>query len=215
MSKKNKYSEGQLVDTFKLNRIVEYQTPRMSQWLSVETPTFSMPEQYIFDKALTKAIKNIGGWNEEDLKMKFISDILPLGHLEDNGRFMTYFEKSLSGIVEGIALSVKSDFMVAAGVLDYPKQPYFHFQEYKPSKNPSGDSMAQLLEAMLIAQEKNKNGKLIYGCEVIGRNWNFVVMEGRDYCISASYDSVNREDLLKIIAILRKFRMTLETELLS
>ena len=215
MAKKNKYSEGQLVDTFKLNRIVEYQTPRMSEWLSVETPTFSMPEQYIFDNALTKAIKNIGGWNEEDLKMKFISDILPLGYLEDNGRFMTYFEKSLSGIVEGIALSVKSDFMVAAGVLDYPKQPYFHFQEYKPSKNPSGDSMAQLLEAMLIAQEKNKNGKPIYGCEVIGRNWNFVVMEGKDYCISASFDSVNREDLLKIIAILRKFRVILETELLG
>ena len=175
MARRIKYSEGQLVDTFKLNRIAEYQTEQMKDWLNVETPSFNIPEQYIFDNALTKAIKNISGWNEEDLKMKFISDILPLGHLEDNGRFMTYFEKSLSAVVEGISLSVKTDFMVAAGVLDYPKHPYFHFQEYKPSKNPSGDSMAQLLEAMLIAQAKNKNGKPIYGCEVIGRNWNFVI----------------------------------------
>lgn len=215
MAKKVSYSEGQLVDMFKLNRIVEYKTERMTHWLNVEPPIFTIPEQYIFDKAITNAIKNISGWNEEDLKMKFISDILPLGHLEDNGRFMTYFEKSLSGVVEGIALSVKTDFMVAAGVLDYPKQPYFHFQEYKPSKNPSGDSMAQLLEAMLIAQIKNKNGKPIYGCEVIGRSWNFVVMDGKSYCISPSFDSVNREDLLTIIAILRKFKVILEAELLN
>ena len=187
----------------------------MKDWLNVETPSFNIPEQYIFDNAPTKAIKNISGWNEEDLKMKFISDILPLGHLEDNGRFMTYFEKSLSAVVEGISLSVKTDFMVAAGVLDYPKHPYFHFQEYKPSKNPSGDSMAQLLEAMLIAQAKNKNGKPIYGCEVIGRNWNFVILQDKDYCLSPSFDSINREELLKIIAILRKFRMILETKLLS
>jgi hypothetical protein len=214
MAKKNKYSEGQIVDMFKLNRIVEYQTPRMKDWLNVDMPEFNIPEQYIFDNALNKAIKNIGGWNEEDLKMKFISDILPLGHLEDNGRFMTYFEKSLTGVVDGISLSVKCDFMVAAGVLDYPKNPYFHFQEYKPSKNPSGDSMAQLLEAMLLAQVKNKNDKPIYGCEVVGKNWNFVVMEGKNYCISSSYDSVNRDELLKIIGILRKFRVILETELL-
>ncbi len=214
MAKKNKYSEGQIVDMFKLNRIVEYQTPRMIDWLNADMPTFTIPEQYIFENALSRAIKNIGGWNEEDLKMKFISNILPLGHLEDNVGFMTYFEKSLSGIVAGISLSVKSDFMVAAGVLDYPKHPYFHFQEYKPSKNPSGDSMAQLLEAMLIAQAKNNNGKPIYGCEVIGKNWNFVILENRDYCISPSFDSVNREELLKTIGILRKFRAILESELL-
>ena len=215
MAKKNQYSEGQLIDMFNLNRIVGHQTEGMKHWLTTEPIEFGIPEQYIFDKALSKAIKNIAGWNEEDLKMKFISDILPLGHLEDNGRFMTYFEKSLSGVIEGIALSVKSDFMVASGVLDYPKNPYFHFQEYKPSKNPSGDSMAQLLEAMLLAQAKNNNGKPIYGCEVIGKNWTFVILQGKDYCISSSYDSVNREELLKIIAVLRKFRFILETELLG
>ena len=68
---------------------------------------------------------------------------------------------------------------------------------------------------MLIAQSLNKNGKPIYGAEIIGQNWKFVIMHGRDYCISRSFDSIDREDLLDIVAILRKFRYILETELLD
>ena len=75
--------------------------------------------------------------------------------------------------------------------------------------------MAQLIEAMLLAQEKNQNGKPIYGAEIIGRNWSFVIMQGREYCISPAYDSIKRGELLEIIAILRKFRHILETELLD
>ena len=101
---------------------------------------------------------------------------------------------------------VKSDFMYAKGVLDVFKTPYFHFQEYKPHKNPTGDSMAQLLQAFLIAQEKNKNGKPLYGVDIIGKQWSFVTMEGKDYCISKAFDSVDESDLLIIIAVLRKFK---------
>jgi hypothetical protein len=147
--------------------------------------------------------------------MKFISQILPLGELVDNGRFMTFFEKSLSGLVENVKLSVKTDFMVASGTLSYHKKPYFHFQEYKPQINPTGEPMAQLLEAMLLAQSKNQNGKPIYGCEVVGRNWTFVILEAKEYAVSKAFDSIDREDLMKIIAILRKFRQILETELLE
>ncbi len=38
-------------------------------------------------------------------------------------------------------------------------------------------------------------------------------MDGKDYCVSNSYEATDREDLLKIIAILRKFREILETRL--
>ena len=147
--------------------------------------------------------------------MKFISQILPLGHLDDNNHFMTYYEKPLSGEIDGIKLSVKTDFMVAKGVLDFHQNPYFHFHEYKPQGNPTGDPMAQLLSAMLLAQEKNNNGKPIYGAEIMGQNWKFVVLQGREYCVSRSYDSIEMISLLEIIAILRKFRYILETELLD
>jgi hypothetical protein len=138
-----------------------------------------------------------------------------LGNLNDDDKVVGYFDKTISATVEGIPLVVKSDFMLAMGVLDVFESPYFHFQEYKPRKNPSGDPMAQLLEAFLIAQVKNKNGKPLYGIEIIGKQWAFVIMEGKAYCISKAFDAVDRSDLLMIIAILRKFRHILETRLMD
>jgi len=209
------HSEADLIEMFQLERLVKTQTSRMQSWLTAEPATFDAVEQANFDKIYNNAVDKIAGWSEEDLKMKFISYVLPLGHLEDNGRFLTYFEKTISATIEGHYLSTKTDFMVATGILDKPKKPYFHFQEYKPHKKPTGDSMAQLLEAMLIAQHENKNEKPIYGCEIVGKNWNFVVLEDKSYCVSKTYDCTEKEELLKIIAILRKFRHILETELLD
>ena len=209
------WREGDMITTFNLNRIVLTQTPLMMEWLDVDMPELNMGEQYIFDKDLKKAQKSIVGWNEEDLKMKFISTILELGYLMDDEDVIGYFDKIISATVENIKLTVKSDFMLATGVLDVFKTPYFHFQEYKPYKNPSGDSMAQLLEAFLIAQEKNKNNKPLYGVDIMGATWRFVIMEGKDYCISKAFDSVDRAGLLTIIAILRKFKHILETRLLE
>ncbi len=54
----------------------------------------------------------------------------------------------------------------------------------------------------------------MYGIEVVGKQWTFVIMEGKEYCISKSYDSLDKEDLLKIIAILRKFKHILFTRLM-
>ena len=74
--------------------------------------------------------------------------------------------------------------------------------------------MAQLLEAFLIAQVTNKNSLPLYGVDIVGKQWQFVTMEAKSYCISKTFDAVDEEDLLKIIAILRKFRFILETRLL-
>ena len=208
------WREGELIDTFHLNRIITSQTPLMQEWLDVQMPELNVGEQYMFDKDLTKAQKNIVGWSEEDLKMKFISTILELGHLTDDDIAIAYFDKIISATVENINMTVKSDFMLAKGTLNVFKMPYFHFQEYKPQLNPSGEPMAQLLQAFLIAQEKNEHTKPLYGAEVIGANWRFVTMEGKDYCISKNFDSVDKLDLLTIIAILRKFRYILETRLM-
>ncbi|MDZ7876574.1 MAG: hypothetical protein U5L45_02840 [Saprospiraceae bacterium] len=75
--------------------------------------------------------------------------------------------------------------------------------------------MAQLLQAFLIAQEKNKNNKPMYGVDIIGANWRFITMEGKDYCISKSFDAIDKTDLLIILAVLRKFRFILQTRLLD
>jgi len=75
--------------------------------------------------------------------------------------------------------------------------------------------MAQLIEAFLIGQAKNKDGMPMYGLEIVGKQWSFVVMEGKTHCISKSFDCTDKEDLLQIIAVLRKFKEILETHLLA
>ena len=104
--------------------------------------------------------------------------------------------------------------MLAKGILDMPTAPYFHFQEWKKQKDPTGDPVPQLIEAFLIAQEVNKNDKPLYGCTITGKFWDFFIMEHKTYCISKSYDCTDPQDLLQIIAILRKFVEILETRLL-
>ncbi len=208
------WREAELIQKFQLHRILEQPSPLLEEWLTVEMPVFTIVEQYIFDTNLLKAKKSLRSWSEEDLKVKFIGNILELGHLTDDDNVVGYFDKIISATVEGTYLTVKSDFMLAKGFLNVFETPYFHFQEYKPHLNPTGEPMAQLLEAFLIAQVKNNNQKPMYGVEIVGASWRFVVMEGKNYVISKTFDSIDKGDLLKIIAILRKFRWILETRLL-
>jgi hypothetical protein len=218
MAKKNKekqYSEAELIIAFGLHRFAgNASSPFLLEWIAAETE-LSISENELFENIYADAFENITGWQEEDLKMKFISYVLLLGHLTNNKRYHTYFEKTISANVEGLFLKTKTDFMIAKGVLNIPQVPYFHFQEYKPQINPTGEPMAQLLEAFLIAQTQNANKKPLYGCEVIGKQWTFVVMESKNYYVSKAYDCTEREDLLKIIAMLRKFKEILETKLLD
>ncbi len=105
--------------------------------------------------------------------------------------------------------------MLAKGIGDIAQIPYFHFQEYKISRKSPPEPMAQLIETFLIAQEKNKNGKPLYGVIIVGRSWQFVVMEAKKYAISTFYDATLKEELLQIVAILRHFKVILETTLLD
>ena len=208
------WTEAELVLQFNLNRIVEYQTPLMKEWLEVENPVFDVVEQSIFDTIYQRGVKNMSTWSEEDLKMKFITHVLDLGNLKDENGIVGYFDKLIWAKIEGIMLKVKSDFMLAKGFLDLHQNPYFHFQEYKPSKKPTGDPMGQLLEAFLIGQAKNEKPIPLYGVEIVGESWRFVVMEAKEYCVSPTFVATEKDDLLKIIALLRKFKHILITRLI-
>ncbi len=206
--------EAEIILLFNLKKIIGEKTPLMEEWLDVTPPIFNVGEQYIFDKKHKQVVQEIAGWSEEDLKIKFISDVIELGNMESGNGLVTFFDKTLSATVEGTLLNIKADFVMAKGLLNLIQKPYFHFQEYKPQINPKGEPMAQLLEAFLIAQVKNKDTEMpLYGVEAIGKQWSFVIMEGKEYCVSQMYDCTNKEHLLTIIAILRKYRWILETRL--
>ncbi len=206
--------EAELVLSFGLTRIVEYQTPLMQEWLDVQPPEFNVVEQFIFEDKYKEALTQIAGWSEEDLKMKFIAYIIDLGNLKAGNGLVTFFDKITEATVEGMKLKVKADFMMAKGLLNLLQVPYFHFHEYKPELNPTGEPMAQLLQSFLIAQVKNKNAQLpLYGVSMVGKHWTFIIMEGKTYCVSDTFSCTKKDDLLKIIAILRKFRWLLDTRL--
>lgn len=216
MAKAKEWKEAELMQHFQLKKIAGVQTPAMQEWLTTEEVIFTPFEATLFENTYQDGFENIAFWAEEDLKMYFISNILRLGGLmnKDNKGYVGLFEKKLSATVNQTKLTVRSDFMVAKGFKNIIEIPYFHFQEYKPQLNPTGEPMAQLLEAFLIGQTENQKEMPLYGCEVIGKIWTFVVMEGKTYCTSVSYDATKYDDLLKIIAILRKFKEILETRLL-
>jgi hypothetical protein len=63
-------------------------------------------------------------------------------------------------------------------------------------------------------QAINKNDKPMYGAYIIGRFWYFVTMEGKEYCVSKAFDSTEEVGLMQIIAVLRHFKVILETTLM-
>jgi hypothetical protein len=142
MAKRKEWKEAELILTFGLIKKQVYEpVPLMLEWQNIENPAFDALEQHFFDELLKKGIEGINGWSEEDLKMKFISLVLIVGKLTDGGRIVTFFDKKISGVIEGIPMTVKSDFMVAKGLMDLYQTPYFHFQaggvpQYKPQKTP-------------------------------------------------------------------------------
>jgi len=216
MARQNKiriWSEAELIDTFGLQKI-KRPTPLMQEWLNAQT-IFNEAEKTLIQQLCNEALENIEAWAEEDLKMNFIAFVIRLAGLKATQTIRTFYDKTIFATVEGIFLKTKTDFMIAKGILDLAKNPYFHFQEYKREKDPHGDPMAQLVEAFLIAQEINKNGKPLYGCCVVGRFWYFVIMEEKNYCVSMVYDCTDEKSLQQIIAILRKFEEVLLTRLID
>lgn len=216
MAKTKEWKEAELMLHFQLKKIAGIKTPSMQEWLTTTEPIFTAFEAELFESTYQDGFENIAFWAEEDLKIYFIANVLRLSGLmnRDNKGYVALFEKRLSATINQTKLAVRTDFLVAKGFKNIIETPYFHFQEYKPHLNPTGEPMAQLLEAFLIGQAENATAMPLYGCEVIGKQWTFVIMEGKTYCVSKTFDCTERADLLQIIAVLRKFKEILETRLL-
>jgi hypothetical protein len=205
-NKAKKYSEGEIAIAFNLIKL-ENISKTMLGWINnSKNPELDEFEQNLFAKIIKYAQNNIVSWNEEELKMYFIAYIIELANLKSTTYIRSFFERTIEAEVEGVFLKTKTDFMIAKGLLDIVQNPYFHFQEYKKEKDPHGDPLGQLLEAFLIAQAINNNGKPMYGAYIVGRHWYFVTMEDKQYCISKSFDSTQEDSLMTIIAVLRHFK---------
>lgn len=111
----------------------------------------------------------------EELKMLFISPIFRIANVNERGKLRTFFERSLSGKVNNIQISVVVDCMIATPTkASRPASPYFFLQDgpslrYKRTEGDThdrsvGPAEGQMLTAMILAQDMNADGYPLYGC---------------------------------------------------
>jgi hypothetical protein len=191
--------EPVLIETFNLERFYQ-STPLMDEWLAA-TGSLNEIDMSLLIEIQAKLIENADSWNEEELKMSFISMIIFLARFSKPIR--TYYDREVSAVIEGVDVNCKADMMLSKGIGEMIKTPYFFLHEYKREKKYSGDPVGQMLGGMLIGQAKNNNGKPIYGCYVQGRFWFFALLEGKKYIVSKGFDSSEKDDIQKVIFILR------------
>jgi hypothetical protein len=151
------------------------------------------------------------GWNEYELENKFISPVFMTAEFDD--RIIGYFlERNLKGVVGNYELSGIVDGMIAKGFRD-PDKPFFCMHEYKRSVDNDGQPDAQALAAMLVVQADENGRKPIYGLYIVGLIWNFIVLHGKEYCISKSYNAED-EEIFEIFGMLKALKHIIKTELM-
>ena len=178
---------------FTLNEIENAQT--LVDWIAMGTELSNFQNQsLIFHQKELKF--NLWNWNEQELSLHFIGPIVSLAEFSTT-TFNIFAQRNLAGIVNDIELSGKPDGIIAKGRRE-PEIPYFCFQaggvpQYKKELDPDGHPLPQVLGAMLVGQTLNKAQQPMYGCYIIGKMWTFVVLEGKNYCTSESYDATSDE----------------------
>jgi hypothetical protein len=144
-------------------------------------------------------------WNEDELKFMFISRLIGLvSFFSPNYKVFTQRPLSVKYNNGTQTTSGKIEFMLAKGK-QIPKKPFFFLHEYKQENRRDNDPLGQLLIAMIAAQVQNADNETLYGCFVSGRNWFFVLLEGKEYSVSKAYDASDN-DIYQIFAILLWFK---------
>lgn len=201
---KFQYNLGLLADSFNLNVVTDCE--HLNEWLN---SSFLLTEfeqkslDYLYEQVKTDGKY----WNEEELKIRFIGGLFAIAQIDVQDKIKVFYERPLSATIDNYSLNVVTDCLVATPLkFNTPNKPYFFLQEYKKGRGEAKDPEAQMLLAMLIAQEKNNDNLPLYGSYVIGSNLYFTTLIGKDYCSSRQFDATEKEDLLQIIFILRKLK---------
>lgn len=175
----------------------------LEDWLKMPQ-AFSEREKYDVPYLQERLIFNLLSWNEQELSLNFIGPLFGLINFSSK-KYNFFAERYISAKIGNYELSGEPDGMIASGFRS-PEVPFFAFQEYKKEKDPNGDPMAQTLAAMLVGQALNEKETPIYGCYVIGQNWSFMVLNGKEYAISGSYSAIQPNDIWDIVRILKSLK---------
>ncbi len=180
--------------------------PALGAWLNGPAEISDAERQTIafFQKHLTMSGYD---WNETELAYNFIGPMMGLADFVTK-QFNFFAERLFGGCVDDIEMSGKPDGMIASGFRE-PERPFFCFQEYKKQKDPEGDPAGQALAAMLVAQELNEYRHPIYGAYIIGADWYFMALQGKQYAVSTAYVAA-RDDVFDIFRILKVLKQLID-----
>ena len=199
-----------VLDAFALNRNTECEL--LDKWLSVPYE-FSKSDEIILETKRKHLVREGDGWNEEELKMRFLAFLFDIAQIDEPGKIKLFFERPMYAIINGYELNVVCYAMIATPKgIGKPKKPYFFLQEFKKQKN-SADAEGQMLIAMLIAQVENGDNNPVYGCWIQGRNWISTTLHQNTYCISKQLDAADKDDLHIIMCALKELKLIILKQL--
>jgi len=195
------WSRQDIADTFGLatNSNCQY----LDNWLNT-TIDLTTVEKETLTRLQNKLRANVDLWNEQELIIKFIALIMDMVDY-DNPQYKAFANRKLSGLIDGEEISGEVDLMIASGKYA-PKAPYFCLHEFKKEQGADNDPYGQLLIAMMTAAELNQTNKPVYGAFVIGRNWFFLTLKDRKYCISDEFVAT-RSDIFTIYRTLKNLKI--------
>jgi hypothetical protein len=180
---------------------VENVHPILKNWL---TTTFISDD---YDARTLESLRialsiNAQTWQEQELIMHFIAPLLNMVKFYDNPAFSAFAQRKIMAKIGEHDMNGKLDYFVATGK-SKPRQPFFCVHEYKYAMRTENDPLGQLLAGMITAQKLNEPSDYpILGSYIVERNWYFVVLAGKHYSVSRSYDATKADDLGQILACL-------------
>ncbi|MEM7532413.1 MAG: hypothetical protein AAF639_09560 [Chloroflexota bacterium] len=190
---------------FQVKQQAEYTL--LDEWIEGGDEPFDDAAQNTLQDLQKRLIKHVYSWNEQELKVQFIGPLLNSVDF-DQEQYHPFFEREIAASYKNEKLAGEVDFVVASG-LRIPEQPYFFIHEHKKEANSDGDPLGQVMIAMVVAQMLNQGEHPIYGAYIVGRYWNFVILNGKEYAVSPGYDAT-KDELNDIYHILVKTKTIID-----
>ncbi len=204
-----KWKAEEVQNEFHVTRL--FQQPVFLSDFLANLPILNEVEKKAVDELQAQLLFMADVWNEYDMSILFVGPLFNIIKSQQI-QYRTFFNHTLKGVLNNKEITGRIDGMLAKG-RQIPQLPLFFIQEYKPESGPNGDPLGQLLIEMVTAQAlNNEPEQTVYGCYIIGRNWFFVVLKGKEYAVSDVYVATQNA-IYDIVGILKKVQTMFEKKL--
>jgi len=180
----------------------------LSEWIeNSNNYTIDEYEKRIINHLQAILKYRVDDWNEIELTEHFVGPLFSIINFNTK-KYGMFSDRLIKATIGEYELSGQPDAIVATGRRE-PEIPYFCFHEYKKEIENKGEPQGQCLAAMMVAQELNNNEKPIYGVVVKGKDWYFIILQGKEYAISKVYNALY-EEVFEIVKLLKHLKSIIE-----